>query len=88
MESYDNKVLLPKKEKRAKQTELAHMFTGCISGTISRTITSPLERLRILLQTNTPEYKDIRGVSKGLKLIYTREGYYGFFKGNGINCAV
>ena len=89
MESFEDKVLITeKKNKRPKETKIAHLFTGSLAGTISRTITSPLERLRILLQTNTKEYQHIKGVNKGLKLMYAREGYYGFFRGNGINCAV
>ena len=64
------------------------MLTGSLSGTISRTLTSPLERLRILQQTNAPEYANIRGIVNSLKFMYSREGFKGFFKGNGINISV
>jgi len=50
-------------------------------------MTSPLERLRILQQTSSPEYLR-RGIVDSLKYMYTKEGVKGLFRGNGINTVI
>lgn len=61
-----------------------HLFTGGVAGGISRTVTSPLERLKILRQCSTPEYEGMNLYSAFSKF-YKLEGFRGFFKGNGSN---
>lgn len=39
-----------------KKTNYGHLFTGGVAGAVSRTATSPFERLRILQQTVIKEY--------------------------------
>ena len=53
---------------------------------MSRTATSPLERLRILQQTNAAGYKGL-GTLGSLSYMYKTEGFVGFFKGNGATVA-
>eukprot|EP01133_Synstelium_polycarpum_P004003 gene4003-4634_t len=65
------------------------LLAGGAAGAVSRTCTSPLERLKILnqvqsmkLEKGAPQYQ---GVFKSLSTMYKTEGLMGFFKGNGTN---
>ena len=60
-------------------------MTGSISGAISRTVTNPLERLKMLKQVATPEYRNMT-IKQSFLVMYQKEGIYGFFKGNWSNC--
>ena len=54
-----------------------------IAGMVSRTATSPLERLKVLYQNKT----DIKmSYHTYLPQLIKREGYLSLFNGNGINC--
>jgi hypothetical protein len=66
-----------------KKTNYGHLLSGGIAGAVSRTATSPLERLRILQQTASKEYIGM-GTMQSFKHMYTTEGMLGFFKGNGL----
>jgi len=69
-----------------KKTSWGHLLTGGIAGAVSRTATSPLERLRILQQTSAQGYKGL-GTIGSLTHMYKMEGMRGFFKGNGATVA-
>lgn len=56
-------------------------FCGGISGGLSRTITAPLERLKLLYQTSFTETKPPT-LFKGLKDIYSKSGFLSLYKGN------
>ncbi|KAF8232189.1 mitochondrial carrier [Tricholoma matsutake] len=68
--------------------EVASYFVagGC-AGAASRTVVSPLERLKIIQQvqprTSDGQYK---GVWRSLMRMWNEEGFKGFMRGNGINC--
>ena len=72
--------------KNSFKAKYGHLLTGGIAGAISRTATSPLERLRIIQQTNSGNYKGL-GNMASFKHMYTTEGFRGFFKGNGATVA-
>jgi solute carrier family 25 phosphate transporter 23/24/25/41 len=57
---------------------------GGISGGISRTITSPLERLKLLYQTVYTETKTPT-VWQGLQDVYKKHGFISLFKGNSLS---
>ena len=61
-----------------------HLLTGAISGTISRTVTNPMDRLKVLKQVSVSEYKGLNTV-QSFAYMWRNEGLYGFFKGNGVN---
>ena len=61
-----------------------HLLTGGIAGGVSRTVTSPFERLKIVRQCGTAEYRGL-SARQAFARCYSREGLRGFFKGNGYN---
>ena len=64
---------------------LKNFLYGGISGIVSRTITSPFERLKILRQIFPLKYKNLNFI-QSYKYTLFNEGYKGFFKGNLVNC--
>ena len=76
----DNSPVAPKK------TNYGHLFTGGIAGAVSRTATSPLERLRILQQIASVEYHG-KSIMGSFRHMANLEGFRGFFKGNGASVA-
>ena len=60
------------------------IFWQAISGSISRTVTNPLERLKVLKQVSVGEYKGL-STAQSFMYMWRNEGVYGFFKGNGVN---
>ena len=65
----------------------AAFIAGGVAGAVSRTVVSPLERLKILYQVQgvgRNEYK--MSIYKALKKMYVEEGFKGFMRGNGTNC--
>ena len=69
------------------QPVFAAFIAGGIAGAVSRTVVSPLERLKILYQVQNvgrEEYK--MSVGKGLMKMWKEEGFKGLMRGNGANC--
>ena len=69
------------------QPVFAAFLAGGMAGAVSRTVVSPLERLKILFQIQSAgrtEYK--MSVGKGLMKMWRDEGWRGFMRGNGTNC--
>ena len=69
------------------QPVFAAFLAGGAAGAVSRTVVSPLERLKILFQIQSvgrEEYK--MSVGKGLAKMWRDEGWRGFMRGNGTNC--
>lgn len=65
----------------------ASFIAGGVAGAVSRTVVSPLERLKILFQIQSvgrEEYK--LSVGKALGKMWREEGFKGFMRGNGTNC--
>lgn len=66
---------------------IAAFMAGGVAGAVSRTIVSPLERLKILLQVQSvgrEEYK--LSIWRALVKMGREEGWRGFMRGNGTNC--
>ena len=69
------------------QPVFAAFIAGGVAGAVSRTVVSPLERLKILFQIQSAgrtEYK--LPIGRGLQKMWRDEGWRGFMRGNGANC--
>lgn len=58
------------------------LIAGGAAGAFSKTAVAPLERLKILLQTRSDEFKSL-GILRSMKNLKQHEGLLGFYKGNG-----
>ncbi|PKS07451.1 hypothetical protein jhhlp_006055 [Lomentospora prolificans] len=69
------------------QPVVAAFCAGGVAGAVSRTVVSPLERLKILFQIQSvgrDAYK--LSVGQALAKMWREEGWRGFMRGNGTNC--
>ncbi|KAI9035025.1 putative mitochondrial carrier protein [Aspergillus affinis] len=72
---------------RISEPVVAAFFAGGVAGAVSRTIVSPLERLKILLQIQSVGREEYRlSIWKALVKIGKEEGWKGYMRGNGTNC--
>lgn len=70
-----------------KNESNASLLAGGIAGAVSRTVVSPFERAKILLQLQGPEaQKAYRGMFPTIHKMYVQEGWRGLFRGNLLNC--
>ncbi|RKP06229.1 putative mitochondrial carrier protein [Thamnocephalis sphaerospora] len=60
-------------------------IAGGVAGGVSRTVVSPLERMKILFQVQGPEPAQYRGILPTLAKIWREEGVRGYMRGNGTN---
>ncbi|XP_008775917.2 mitochondrial carrier protein CoAc1 [Phoenix dactylifera] len=58
------------------------LIAGGAAGGFSKTAVAPLERVKILLQTRTEEFKSL-GIFQSLRKLKQHDGILGFYKGNG-----
>ncbi|KAI0393311.1 solute carrier family 25 member 42 [Xylariaceae sp. FL0594] len=69
------------------QPVVAAFCAGGVAGAVSRTVVSPLERLKILYQVQSAGHNEYRlSVGKALAKMWREEGWRGFMRGNGTNC--
>ena len=62
------------------------LIAGGVAGGLSRTLVSPLERLKILFQTQGGEMEaKYTSVRQGLRVMWREDGLRGLFRGNGSN---
>ena len=65
----------------------AAFMAGGVAGAVSRTVVSPLERLKILYQVQSAGRNEYQmSIYKALKKMWIEEGWRGFMRGNGTNC--
>lgn len=75
-------------EKILNQNFIINFIAGAGAGAISKTLTAPLERIKILFQVqnmkNSP-FNHSQSIFNCLRNIYYEEGLVGYFRGNGAN---
>ena len=71
------------KKKFFDEKHYQHFISASLACIISRTITAPLERLKILYQINNKSKPP--NIITGLKGVYNRDGFTGLFRGNTIS---
>lgn len=79
--------MLRRTRNKLAEPVIAAFIAGGVAGAVSRTIVSPLERLKILLQIQSvgrEEYK--LSIWRALVKMGREEGWRGFMRGNGTNC--
>ncbi|ESP04634.1 hypothetical protein LOTGIDRAFT_135819 [Lottia gigantea] len=59
-----------------------HLIIG-VAGCVAKTVVAPLDRIKILLQAHNQHYKHL-GIGRTFIEIYRKEGFLGFYKGNGV----
>ncbi|EGF82382.1 hypothetical protein BATDEDRAFT_9761, partial [Batrachochytrium dendrobatidis JAM81] len=66
---------------------LKYFLAGGIAGAVSRTATAPLDRLKVLLQTQTfrPRTSYLELLLSSVRKIYQDGGILSFYRGNGLN---
>ncbi|QLL34525.1 hypothetical protein HG536_0G03870 [Torulaspora globosa] len=69
-----------------KQDSNVAFLAGGIAGAVSRTVVSPFERVKILLQVQNTTQAYNQGIFGAIGQVYREEGWKGLFRGNGLNC--
>ncbi|KAG8821988.1 hypothetical protein FRC18_011133 [Serendipita sp. 400] len=67
---------------------LSSFVAGGFAGAASRTVVSPLERLKIIQQVQAASggSGQYSGVWRSLVRMWKEEGFKGYMRGNGVNC--
>lgn len=63
------------------------LLSGAVAGAVSRTVTSPLERLKVMRQVQATGTKYQTGLFQAFVQMYREEGIRAYWKGNGTNVA-
>ena len=67
---------------------LVDCFLGGVAGSISKTVAAPLERVKLLLQTQDANHALVNkytGFGNCMTRVYTEEGFIAFWRGNWAN---
>lgn len=80
-------LFLVRVKRNVSQPFTAAFMAGGVAGAVSRTVVSPLERLKILYQVQSVGRNEYQlSIYNALKKMRTEEGWRGFMRGNGTNC--
>ncbi|KAK9376234.1 mitochondrial carrier domain-containing protein [Lipomyces chichibuensis] len=85
VEKQSTSAFLTFKDYLARPT-VASFVAGGVAGAVSRTVVSPFERMKIIMQVQGPGSANYSGVWGTLRRMWKEEGWRGYMRGNGINC--
>lgn len=85
-EKFINNSLFFDAKRFLKKESNISFIAGGIAGALSRTVVSPFERVKILLQVQGSTVAYNQGIFGAIKQVYIEEGAPGLFRGNGLNC--
>lgn len=73
-------------DKQSMEYILRSGLAGGLAGISAKTLIAPLDRVKILFQTNNPHYKQyvgsFRGMFKAINIIYSNDGFRGLYQGH------
>ena len=88
----ESKITIPKKAESNMQGFLIDFATGGVSGAIAKTITAPIERVKLLIQTQDANPKIVSGeiprytgIVNCFSRVYAEQGLGAFWRGNVTN---
>ncbi|KRW98526.1 Mitochondrial carrier domain [Pseudocohnilembus persalinus] len=89
-QKYSPTIYKPHKiDRRKKGTFWRHMLAGGVSGAVSRTVVAPIERVKIILQTQNlfrvAEHEKYKGFFDAIMRIPKEQGFLSLWRGNGTN---
>ncbi|KAA0199226.1 Calcium-binding mitochondrial carrier protein SCaMC-3 [Fasciolopsis buskii] len=76
--------LTPTKSEPLIRAEWARFICGGIAGTVSRTLTAPIDRLKVLRQMSVPEVAG-KNVIQSWRCMIFEGGIFSLWRGNGVN---
>lgn len=77
-----NRLIIEEEMETHASNPLKHLFAGAMAGAVSRTISAPFDRIKVLLQVQGAQLINIRACFQHMQ----REGgVRSFWRGNGIN---
>lgn len=89
----DGLIAIPEKKSRSSASEsigiVEKLICGGLAGVISRTLTAPLDRVKVLLQVQGQQKLQGANSELGVKGVFDlikKDGFMAFFRGNGISC--
>jgi len=88
----ESKIIIPKKAEDGAMGFLIDFAAGGVSGAIAKTITAPIERVKLLIQTQDANPKIISGeiprytgIVNCFSRVYAEQGLFSFWRGNVTN---
>ncbi|ORX88868.1 mitochondrial carrier [Basidiobolus meristosporus CBS 931.73] len=82
----DGELVISEGTKSSQRSMFFFLLAGAVAGAISRTVTAPLDRLKVYLQTQTHTGKQSGlTLNTAVRHLYQSGGVANFFRGNGLN---
>merc|ERR1719198_204012 len=84
---------MPEKKERGIKDFFTDLAIGGVSGAVAKTIMAPVERVKLLLQTQdsnpkviSGEVEKYKGIGDCFARVQSEQGFKAFWRGNLVNC--